>query len=171
MGGAKCSIPLAIKVDDLTADIFILNEFIQHELIARVAPALVPDLAELTSAIHRCDDTTRPFDCVGHHLFAIHMTARFESHHGVWRMPEIRRSHEDGIKIFLIQHLLRAEVAVDIIIKARFDCRKSATNPGLHYITGSHIPNAWYVNHGVEEHFLLFAAANEAHTDVITRGT
>ena len=151
----------------MTANLLFLNELIQRVAVAWITAALVADLTKFTSAIHCGDDTARAFEGVRHHLFAIHIAAGFERHDGVWSVPEVGCSDKYRIEFFFFEHLLSIEVAVDVGVEARLDGRKGPTDAGFHDIAGGDVANAWDVDHRVKQHFVLLAATDEAHADVV----
>ena len=171
MRGAERSVPLTVDVYDLATDILFLDELLKCVAIAWVTTALVANLAELARAVHCRDHATRPFKGVRHHLFTIHITTSFEGHNGVRCVPKVRCGDEDRIEIFLLKHFFDVKVAVDVGAKARFDRRKCTANAGLHNVGCCNVANAGNIDHRIEQYFVLLAAPNEAHANVVCRRT
>lgn len=129
------------------------------------------DLAELAGFIHRFDHRTRALEAVGHHFLAIDILAGLQGHDRVRGVPEIRRGHDHGVEILLLlEHVARVDVAFRIVTEAGADAAVGGTHAIFHDVADGGVAKAGNVDHRIENDFVLFAAADEAHIDHVRRG-
>ena len=107
------AVPLAVGMCDAAADLQLVHDFVSHELVTRIAPALVTDLQQLAGSTLAFHHLLGAFDCVGHHLFAIDLLASLVTEFGHGRVQPVGRSDEEGVDfLVLIEHFLHPQVGL-----------------------------------------------------------
>ena len=97
------------------------------------------------------------------------MAASVERHGRVRFVPEIGGGDKYCVEVFFFEHFPGVEVAFDLGVEAALDRAKGASQAVLHDVTCGDIVDARDVHHGIEQHFMLLATANEADADIIRR--
>ena len=170
-GGADRAVPVRVGIDDPAADFVALDEFFERVNVAGVAAALVADLAELAGFIHRLHHRTRALKAIGHHFLAIDMLASLQGHDRVRGVPEIRGCHDHGVEILLLlEHVGGVNVAFRVVAEAGADAAIGSAHAVLHDVANGGVAKAGNVHHRIENDFVLFAAADEAHVNHVRRG-
>ena len=168
--GVHGAVPLGVDVDDLAADFLAVDQLVEREAVARVAAALVADLAEFAGFFHGFDHGAGAVDGVGHHLLAIDVEAGFEAFHGVRRVPEIRGGDDDGVEAFLGgEHFVDVRVALGRVALEGADLGHAALEVVVPDVADGLEVEAGDVGHGLEQDAALFADADEGDVDLVRR--
>ena len=86
-------------------------------------------------------------------------------------MPEIGRGHENRVEIRVLgEHLLGIEVALASLALEILDPAVGGADPVLHDVRGRDVAQAGNILHGVEEDFVLLAAADESDANLVGGG-
>jgi hypothetical protein len=93
----------------------IADDFGLHAQVARVAAALVADLAEFSGFLLGFDHLAGGLDGIGHHFFAVDVFTGLEGHGGVRLVEVVRGGDEDGVERRLFgEQFAEVGVAVDL---------------------------------------------------------
>ena len=110
------SVPLPVDIEEL-ADEFSFAYKLMHDLVARIAPALVSNLQELSGFFGRLHHFFCVFEAVGHLLFAVHVQAFFQRRNSHGGVHPVGSGNNHRVKaLFLRQHLLVALVWCDVML-------------------------------------------------------
>ena len=162
---------MASDVDDLSEDAQAVEQLVKGIEVARVAAALIADLAEFAGFFDGLQHGSGSFECVGHHLLAIDMEPCLKAFDGVLRVPKIRGG-DDGC----IQSLFGGKQFVDVLVTCRqVPLQRANVASGSFAVVIPDIAHrlkvqAGNIPHRIKEHLALLAVANERDVELAVGG-